>query len=92
MALPAFSEHGTLIADTVTTVTAPRDVSTLIVKAAGVGVIYGNVGGPDPTVGGAGTFRVDAPGAQSIDVSGSRSLDVVKLISSGTPEYSVEGY
>lgn len=58
----------------------------------GVDDIYVTVDGSAPTVGGTHCWRVPAlPGASVIDVSDDDPLDavVVKLISAGTPEYSV---
>lgn len=92
----------TLVASTVDTVTftlgstgspgwarVPKKVEVI---TDGADDIYVTVDGSTPTVTGAGCYRVPAfPGATVIDVRDSNLTDavVVKLISAGTPIYSV---
>lgn len=92
----------TLVAGTVDTVTfelgaqgtpgwarVPKRIEVL---TDGADDIYVTVDGSTPTVGGANCWRVPAAaGATVIDVSDDDPEDavVVKLISAGTPEYSV---
>lgn len=86
------ARHGTLVASTVTTVTLTEDVSTIIVRAHGSGSMNVTFNGTAPTVGGDDTARVDAGGALMYASSGGVTTETVKLISSGTPGYSVEAY
>jgi hypothetical protein len=92
----------TLVASTVDTVTftlgstatpgwarVPKRVEVI---TDGADDIYVTVDGSTPTVAGANCYRVPAyPGASVIDVTDSDPTDavVIKLISAGTPEYSV---
>lgn len=88
-----FADHGTLVAATVTTVTLTRDFQRVeVVNVTGTAAIYFTVDGSDPTVGGDDTYVLpaaicsfEAPSASS------GSTTVVKLISSGTPGFAVEG-
>lgn len=82
--------HGTLTADTVDTVTITPDAEEIeVVNVDGAAAIYFRVGGAAPTVegddcevvpGAIGVLRVATPGDAPY---------TVKLISSGTPKYSV---
>lgn len=91
----------TLVAATVDTVTfalgstgtpgwarMPKQVEIL---TDGTADIYVTVDGSTPTVAGTATYRVPAlPGATVIDLNDSQTTAVeVKLISAGTPTYSV---
>lgn len=88
------SEHGayakTLVASTVDTVTFDKDVDTVEVVSDGSAAIYVTVDGSTPTVAGAATYELpaDAIAVRRIVVPTSGDT-VVKLISSGTPVYSV---
>lgn len=84
----------TLVASTVDTVTFDVGQSSVqIHNDTGGSAIYFTVDGTTPTVGGATTFRVPAIAGviAELGVQGGASTDVVKLISSGTPSYSVVG-
>lgn len=83
-------EHGTLVGSAVTTVTLDADAQEVeVLNRDGVAEIYFTVDGADPTVGGddchvlpaaIGALQVHAPGGGVTDI---------KLISSGTPKFSV---
>lgn len=90
--------HGIALgAAAVDTVTFPRWVPEVEITSHSTSAIYFTVDGSTPTVGGAGTHvlppavstrtvktpRVDSPSTQA------RGVTVVKLISAGTPTYSV---
>ena len=70
--------------DTVTFAQAPGKVEIINTGSEG---IYLTIDGTTPTIAGAGTIIVPANSVRVIDVDTSQK--VVKLISSGTPEYSV---
>lgn len=82
-----------LVAATVDTVTIDRDCEQVkVTNVTGTAAIYFTTDGSTPTVGGAGTYEVPASALASTVVNrvvGPPS--VVKLISAGTPTYSVEG-
>jgi hypothetical protein len=81
----------TLVASTVDTVTFPGDVSTVTVISDGAAKIYFTVDGTDPVVSGDKTFMLPAAVSEfEVPSPGSQSA-VVKLISAGTPTYSVVG-
>jgi hypothetical protein len=82
----------TLAAGTVDTVTFQRDCNTVeVLSIDGAAAIYFTVDGSTPTVGGANTYLVPAViGALEVDVPTAGNA-VVKLISAGTPSYSVTG-
>lgn len=91
----AADEHGvyakTLVASTADTVTfTGRDIETIEVTADGSAAVYVTVDGSTPTVAGKATFElpIGAIGVRRIAVPSSGAT-VVKLISSGTPVYSV---
>lgn len=87
----ASTQHQTLTANTVDTVTLDGDYDTVEVFNRGsTGDIYFRVDGTAPTVGGAGSFIV-TPGMSLIVDPPTSGNSVVKLISSGTPPYSVTG-
>lgn len=85
--------HPTLTANTVDTCTitqAPQSVTLLNRGSSEIYFAVNDVGTlpADPAVGGAGTFC--APAGAIVQVSEGGNPVVVKLISSGTPNYSVQ--
>lgn len=87
-----FSDHGTLVADTVTTVTLTEPGTTLLVinKSATDTIYYTfGAGATNPTVAGDDTYCCP-PGAGKRHTQGFFATLIVKLISSGTPAFSVE--
>lgn len=87
------SYNNTLVASTVDTVTISRDCEKVrVYNDTGTAAIFYTTDGSAPTVNGVNCYRVPASvGAYSeVSVTGV-SPTVVKLISSGTPTYSVEG-
>lgn len=84
----------TLVASTVDTVTFTDDRFQIRVhNDTGTAAIHFTVDGSTPTVNGATTYRVPAfAGAYAeVTTQGGSGTEVVKLISSGTPTYSVVG-
>lgn len=80
----------TLVAATADTVTFTEDLTSVQVINEGTVGIYVRLDGTAPTVGGAASLYVPPSSVTSFsstDVAGT----VVKLISSGTPKYSVSG-
>ena len=87
----ARSKHATLAAATVDSVTLTANYSSVEVMNRGTaGDVYFTVDGSTPVSGADDTFVV-VPGG-SLAVASSSSSDVVKLISSGTPAYTVTGF
>ena len=85
------AKHATLVAATVDTVNLSYSGSVIRVKNRGtVGDIYFTVDGTTP-VSGADEHYFLAPG-ENIVIDNAGGIGVVKLISSGTPAYSVEKY
>lgn len=86
----AVRKHGTLVASTVATVTVAGNAEFIEVMARGTGDIFFTVNGTTPTVAGDDTFAVAGAGGYVRLRNNERdgSIDV-KLISSGTPGYSV---
>lgn len=83
-----------LSAAAVDTVTFDQGVSAVrVFNDTGTAAIYFTVDGSTPTVAGAGMFRVPAsPGAYlEVGTQGGAATETVKLISAGTPTYSVAG-
>lgn len=81
-----------LTASAIDTVTFARDADYVrVYNDTGTAAIYFTTDGSDPTVGGANCYRVPASAGAytSVNVTGV-SPTTVKLISSGTPTYSVE--
>ena len=77
-----------LVANTIDTVIFVYAVGKLEVYSTGEAPIYFTVDGSIPTVAGSNTYEL--PSSQSArEVSVPSASDVVKLISSGTPKYSV---
>lgn len=84
----------TLTANTVDTITLDADyVAVEILNRDGTAEIYATVdGGPTPTVGGNGCDVLPAAiGALTIDASAYGVPTIVKVISAGTPAYTVKG-
>lgn len=86
------SKHATLVASTVDTVTLSLDYSQVEIVNRGTVDIWATVDGTTPVAGaddtifvGAGQFLV-----LTLPTTGA-GTDVVKLISTGTPSYSVTG-
>lgn len=82
-----------LVASTADTVTIDRDCNEVEVIADGSADLYFTVDGTTPTVAGQNTHRLPtgAVGRRTVVVPTAGDT-VVKLISSGTPRYSVSGY
>ena len=85
--------HSTLTAATVETVTIDRNASTVrVMNRDGAAEIYYTLDGSAPTVGGATTYAL--PAAISSEdrpvPSVTSATTVVKMISSGTPKFSVQ--
>lgn len=89
------SQHGTLVGSTVTTVTFSDVGSGFRIQnrdsAGGDGLFY-TLDGVDPTVGGAGSVYVPPGGTDQWPTDNADTEVTVKLISSGTPDYSVEAW
>lgn len=85
------SRHGTLTASTVATVTVSGDYRTVDVwNLTGTAAIYFTLDGSTPTVQGNDTFVVPAAvGSVRLLSPAVDTALTVKLISSGTPSYSV---
>lgn len=86
--------HGQLTANTVDTITMDRDWGTVqVINDDGTSRIDFTVDGTAPVVGGTATGRV-LPAAICVDsdagIAGN-AVTVVKLISAGTPKYSIIG-
>jgi hypothetical protein len=83
----------TLVAATADTVTFESRVATIEVLSDGAADIYFTIDGSTPIVAGKGCYRLpSAPSSREVDVPAefiSEAKTVVKLISSGTPNYSV---
>lgn len=81
----------TLVADTADTVTFANFNSEVEVYSDGAAVLYFTTDGSTPTVGGAGTHFMPASASSRIVRAAEQSdgTTVVKLISAGTPLYSV---
>ena len=92
----ARAKHATLTAATVETITFSVDVvSVEVVNRDGTAEIYFTIDGTTPVAGADDTEVVPAAvgAAQKLGSPGSRWVtDTVKLISTGTPKYSVVGY
>lgn len=82
----------TLTANTVDTVSFLQDVGSIEVYGSGTSAIYFTVNGSTPTVAGGITYELPAggPSVRTVSAPGG-DLPVVKLISAGTPTYSVTG-
>ena len=81
----------TLVANTVDTVMFTTDALAVEVYSNGSAAIYVTVDGSTPTVGGGSTWELPAlQCVRTIRLTGP-GIPVVKLISAGTPIYSVSG-
>lgn len=95
MANPNFASHGTLVANTVATVTLNKGAGYVtVVNRSGSAEIYFTVAvGTNtpvaPTVGGSDTYVLPAA-IGSVRVPAAFGTVAVSLISTGTPTYSVE--
>lgn len=92
----ADSEHITLVANTVSTVTLDADYRTVeVVNVNGAAAVYFKVnGGTAPTVKGSGTVVLPAA-IGSIELRADAvdpGTTVVTLISAGTPDVAVRGW
>lgn len=81
-----------MVASTVDTVTIARDAETVrITIDAAAAAIFFTTDGSTPTVNGANCYRVPASVGASVEATVTGvSPTVIKLISAGTPTYSVE--
>lgn len=79
----------TLVASTVDTVTFTTDALAVEVYSSGSAAIYVTVDGSTPTVGGGGTFELPAVSCVRTIRLANPGVPVVRLVSSGTPTYSV---
>jgi hypothetical protein len=79
----------TLVANTVDTVTFADDIGEVEVVSNGSAAIYFTTDGTTPTVGGAATHYLPASSSvRRVKFTGS-DASAIKLISAGTPTYSV---
>lgn len=86
------SKHATLTAATVDTVTfQDRHPAVEVANRAATGDIYFTVDGSAPTSAGDNTYYVGPGQAVVVDLPHASDPDAVKLISAGTPAYSVTG-
>lgn len=88
--------HNTLTATTVDTITlSAQYVRVEVLNRSATGDIFVTLDGSTPTVGGNDTYVVPATGVGTFvnpaNTSQPPTSTVVKLISSGTPSYSVTG-
>lgn len=82
--------HGkTLTASTVDTVTFAENIHTVEIVSDGDDAIYVGVDGVVPTVGGAANYYLPASASTREVKSDNGAATVIKLISAGTPTYSV---
>lgn len=88
----ARSKHATLTAATVDTVTfQERHPAVEVVNRAAEGDIYFTVDGTAPVSAANDTYFVGPGQAVLVDLPHATDPDAVKLISAGTPAYSVTG-
>jgi hypothetical protein len=88
------AEHGAyakqLAANAVDTVNFAKDLNRIEVVSDGTAAVYVTTDGPDPAVGSAAAWELPAGGATIREiVVPTLGNTVVKLISAGTPKYSV---
>lgn len=98
----AHVHSGTLVASTVQTVSLDQPYESItVVNDTGTAAIYFRLDGVNPTVGGDDCYIVPAaitqetvPGITSIaeNADGTIPGSTIKLISSGTPSFTVEGF
>lgn len=86
------SKHATLAAATVDSVTVgeSRFDAIEVSNRDGAAEIYFTVDGSTPTVGGDDTWALPAAVCSRVIAAPGDGAEVVKLISSGTPKYSVQ--
>lgn len=92
--MPALSQHSTLVASTVLTVTLTGDYyrEVEIVNRDGAAEVYFTIDGTTPVVAANDTYVLPAViGGLRVKVPKAAPDTVVKLISSGTPKVSVTG-
>jgi hypothetical protein len=82
--------HGALTANTVATVALPIDADTVEVVNRGDADIFFTINGTVPTVDGNDVEIVTAGTALEIDRRAAGNV-TVKLVSTGTPDYTVRG-
>lgn len=83
----------TLVANTVDVVTVTPSVRQIEILSDGIAAIYVTIDGSTPTVSGSNTIKVPSGSASSTVVDTPATLgEVVQLISSGTPKYSVTAF
>lgn len=91
-----FADHGTLVADTVTTVTLTSVKTNLRVQNRGtsgsVFYTFGSGAAATPTVAGDDTYALPPGACDEWNIGSPGAGFVVKLISSATPEFSVEAW
>lgn len=89
----ATAKHLTLAASTVDSITFSVNPKTVeVLNRDGAAAIFFTVDGSTPTVGGDDCFAVPAAAGAALAVDApSTTGTVVKLISAGTPAYSVTG-
>jgi hypothetical protein len=86
----AKSKHGTLVANAITSLTIDSYTPVItITNRSQVGEIWFTVSGNDPAAGGDDTFVV--LGARTVASPSISAATTVKLLSTGTQSYSVEG-
>lgn len=80
-----------LVASTVDTVSFAEDLERVEVWSDGTAKLYFTVDASTPTVGGAGCWEIPAngPAVRDVPVPEHSGATVVKLISAGTPVYTV---
>lgn len=85
------SQDNTLTANTADTVTFLADALSIEVMTDGTAAVYVTVDGTTPTISGANTFKLPAVGSwNTLTLSvPNEGAPVVKLLSAGTPVYSV---
>lgn len=89
--MTASPAHVTLVANTVTTVTLDGNYSTIeVLNVDGAAPIYFTVDGTTPTVEGNGCNVLPAA-ICGLTVWAGSNVDVIKLISAGTPKVSIRG-
>lgn len=88
------AKHATLSASTVDTVTFSDNVQAIeVVNRSGSAEIFFRLDGTSPTVAGDECYVLPAAAGAALRLgSQGEGTDQVKLISSGTPTYSVIGY
>jgi hypothetical protein len=81
----------TLAAGVIDTVTFDAYTDRVQIVTDGTADIYYTLDGTDPSVGGANSYKIpSAPGVEERAHPSNQNTLVVKLISAGTPKYSVQ--